>query len=221
MKTFLISAILLFGLSTTAFSQLRFGIDGGVSFSNTNIKSTSGGLSLSPNTNTLTSFHIGILAEAPLGNKFYLQPQLQLAGQGFKLKNYMGSNFNETVNPFYLELPVNIIYKIPVGPGKAFAGLGPYLAIGLFGKAKGKGTYAGEKIDSTKNIRFGSSAQKDDFTSLDDGLNFKGGYEFDNGFLITVNYSLGLKNTVPDPPSGASRRNYYVGISIGYLLGKK
>lgn len=68
--------------------------------------------------NELTSFHAGIGYDAPLSDYFSLQPGLIFTGKGAKTqlgKETDNFYYKATSNPMYLELPVNIVGKIPIG----------------------------------------------------------------------------------------------------------
>lgn len=137
----------------------------------------------------------------------------------------------------YLEIPVNIIYKHPLGPGKLIAGAGPYIAYGLGGKSKSTITSRnGETTISENTIKFKNETHPnyeelgkyDYYKPLDGGLNFIAGYELNNGLCFNVNYSLGLMNIAPSDavlPDGTNisyrtTKNSYFGLSVGYFLRK-
>lgn len=191
-------------------SPPRFGVIAGVSFAKLSTKSS--GITFT--TSTLTSFHAGFLMGFALPDNIYFQPQLLLSGKGGKI-NIAGTE--GSTNPFYLEIPLNFLYKVPAGPGKIFGGLGPYAAFGLFGKSKSKD----QNQSVSRKLSFGSGDQ-DDLRVPDFGANFLVGYELPNGFLINVNYSLGVSNVLPGASSGQAKgKNHYFGLSVGYLLAGK
>jgi hypothetical protein len=117
----------------------------------------------------------------------------------------------ETIAPSFIEIPVNVVYKFGSGSIKFFLNAGPYFAYGIGGKTK----YGGESA----NIKFGSG-DNDDLKPLDFGLNLGAGVEINN-FIISAHYELGLANLVPAPTDNAEAKNRVIGISIGYLFGKK
>ncbi len=70
----------------------------------------------------LTSFHAGIIGDFRLGGLFFIQPGLLFTGKGTESESGDESSatyFRATTNPYYIELPVNIVFKTPhsVGPG--------------------------------------------------------------------------------------------------------
>src|SRR5215210_672449 len=88
--------------------------------------------------NMLSSFQAGIVGDLHLGSILYLQPGLLFTGKGSKVeKGVEGSNayVKQTFNPYYIEVPVNLVLKVPLGTtNHVFAGAGPYLGIGVTGK---------------------------------------------------------------------------------------
>ncbi len=209
MKKLLLSAVLIALVGLTATAQSRFGIIAGPSFGK--FKAKSSGLTISGS--SLTSFHAGFLMDAALTENIYFQPQLLLSGKGGKME--ITNTVEATLNPFFVEVPLNFLYKAPAGSGKVFAGLGPYVGVGIFGKSKGES----DGTSVSENIQFGSE-DDDDMKRFDYGANFVAGYEFANGLLINVNYSLGLADLSPATDGGdASFKLQYFGISLGYLFG--
>jgi hypothetical protein len=115
----------------------------------------------------------------------------------------------------YLELPVNLLYKIQVAPGtKIYAGGGPYLGYGLSGTTINHLT-GSQTSDYTGGVKFGSDEAKDDYKALDYGVNFTAGVELLKHFTIDLNYGLGLKNISWSPGSAENRS---LALSVGYLF---
>ena len=182
---------------------------------------------------TLTSFHVGIIGDVHLTNFISLQPGLLVTGKGSKTKSGDESDdtyFKATSNPIYLEVPLNLVLKGPIGDDtKFFAGAGPYLAIGIAGKNKTEGKIFGAGFSSEKNIQWSD----DDPTTLDDeegtgfgimkrfdyGLNGTAGIETKN-ILLSVNYGLGLAKLQSGSESSTDDKNKHrvLSFSIGFKL---
>jgi hypothetical protein len=190
-----------------AVKKLRIDVTGGVNIA----KITEKYSDLSIVTSAVTGFRGGFVVDYPLGEGLYLQPRVLVSGKGGKLTIL---NVEGALRPYYLEVPLNIVYKLQAGPGSVFGGLGPHAAMGIFGKVKTKNNSA----TVTRNLNFGTS-KTDDLRPFDFGGNFLVGYELPQGWLLTLNYSLGLYNIVP-PAKGDDQtaKNHYFGISVGYLL---
>lgn len=181
---------------------------------------------------SLTSFHAGIVGDLKLAKIIYLQPGILFTGKGTKTQNGQQSDANyyrATSNPYYIEVPVNLVFKLPLGKTKLFAGAGPYLAVGVAGKNKVEGRYLGIAFDTESDIEFSD----DDPTTLnyeegagfgilrrfDYGLNGTAGIEF-NKVLFSLNYGHGLAKLQSGHDNSSDDMNKYRvwGVSIGFKL---
>jgi len=168
----------------------------------------------------ITTFNAGVFVDFKIGN-FSLQPALNYTGKGgsyneilyyFYPDLYPGPAISnepgtEKVKEqlYYLQLPVNIVYHIPVVIGNIYFGAGPYVAQGLSGKT----TY-------TEGSTFGNSA--DDVKATQFGADAIIGFKLRNGLLINANYDLGLTNDVPAAEGGNKSKSHVFGISVGYVF---
>src|SRR5687768_8525612 len=156
----------------TVFSQARFGIKGGVNFANQKMKITLMGQSGDQSGDGIVSFHVGGVAEIPIGENFAFRPELLLSGKG---ANWKGEDedteepITAKFRPFYLELPLNFVYKhyFPTGM-RFYGGAGPSIGYGLFGKIKSEG-------ESEDFFQDGA------FKRFDFGINILAGVELSSG----------------------------------------
>ncbi|MFD0764162.1 porin family protein [Mucilaginibacter lutimaris] len=207
MKKLLLIAVVLMSASLASYAQLpTFGIKGGVNFATLNASASSAGTSVSVTTGTLTTFSAGVFADFKLGG-ISLQPALNFTGKGGKQEE--DGNVAK-INLYYLQLPVNIVYHAPVAIGNVYFGAGPYAALGVTGKQK----YTGGGVTQSEDITFGSDAG--DVKRTDFGINGIAGVEFKNGFLVGLNYDLGLSDIGNDGTSQASTKNRVFGVSVGF-----
>ena len=199
---------MVFVLSVNA--QVRFGIKAGINLPNVTAKSDG----TKEDTKMSFGFHVGTIADWSLSESFSVQPGLLFSTKGFKTTTVMQGisvDITETVN--YLEIPINAMYKLPVGSAKILIFGGPYFGYALSGKAKG--TAMG--VSDTQTLHIGSS-DTDDLKAMDLGLNFGAGVEISN-FVVTAQYGLGLANLSPD--TSFTEKNNVIGISVGFLIGGK
>ncbi|HEY8920371.1 MAG TPA: porin family protein [Chitinophaga sp.] len=209
-----------------SYAQVSFGVKAGFSMAGMSHKYDNE--FIKPNTKTVPAFHAGVIADIALSENFSLQPGLFYSAKGAKMDAIIPGiadgpvKVKSTIHLSYLELPVNFLYKHELGPGKIFAGAGPYLAYGISGKIK-TDYDADSFVDSDLDVKFknqrGDSANVAYVKPFDAGANFIAGYEFKMGLVFSVNYSLGLTNT--SPYEGETEKNHYLGISVGYLLHKR
>lgn len=229
MKKHILLILPFFILLTAAAQKPTAILKGGVNLANVSV-TESGRID---DAKTLTSFHAGIIGDIHLASILSLQPGLLVTGKGSKTQSGDESDanyFRATSNPIYLEVPLNLVLKGPIGNDtKIFAGAGPYLAIGIAGKNKTEGKIFGTAFSSEKNIEWSD----DDPTTLDDeegtgfgimkrfdyGLNGTAGIETKN-ILLSVNYGLGLAKLQSGSDSNADDKNKHrvLSFSIGFKL---
>lgn len=200
-RIFLLSVAALFAVSS--FSQIRFGVKAGLNLPNMTLKG--GGVSL--DTKIGLGFHVGGIVDIPISNQLALQPGILFSTKGYKYDNDLMGKGKCNLN--YIEVPVNVQYKIAVGGMKIFPFAGPYIGYGLSGKDKPD---EGESYD----VNFGSADE--DLKALDFGLNFGAGIEF-SSFQASLQYGLGLSNL--SNVSDVTYKNKVIGISVAYLFGGK
>ena len=212
----LLIVVVALTLTTKSFSQVIFGVKGGLNLANMVSKDNDG-----TNSNDFkmkTGFHLGATAEFAVSEKFAIEPGLLLSTKGFKLEQ---SGLTMKFNLNYLEIPINAIYKIDLGGAKVLINAGPYLGFAISGKMKASEAVLGDNNDSKEQkIKIGSDKENDDIKALDFGLNFGAGVEI-KSMTIGFQYGLGLANLSPYTDNGTNVKNRVLGISVGYKLGGK
>jgi hypothetical protein len=156
----------------------------------------------------LTSFQVGIVGDVPLaGNLLSLQPGILFTGKGSKTEagNPNGNFYSKaTTNPYYIEVPLNLVAKLPLGSdSRFFVGGGAYGAIGVAGKTKIENKTLVTTTNSEKTIKFSN----DDPTTLD--------YEEGAGFGILKRFDYGLNGT-----AGIEGKSVVLGVTYGLGLAK-
>ncbi|TDS65042.1 porin family protein [Myroides indicus] len=183
MKKIILSALALTAFTFTANAQtpdLKLGAKAGVNFANLN-----GGESM----DMKTGFHVGVLAEIFINEKFSVQPEILYSSQGAE-KDGLKANFD------YINVPIIGKYYVMDGLNVQF---GPQ--IGFLTKAELKG--GGEKMD-----------MKDASQKVDFGVNFGAGYELPMGVFFDARYNLGF--TKVEKEGENSSKNGVIQISVGY-----
>ena len=181
--------------------------------------------------NSLTSFQVGLIGNLHFAPFLSFQPGLIFTGKGSKTQsgNTTDANYyRATSNPYYIEIPANLVFKSP-GPIKFFAGAGPYIAIGVAGKNKVDGKFLGAVFHSEKTIEWSN----DDPSTLnyeegsgygimkrfDYGLNGTAGIEMKKT-LLSVNYGFGLAKLQSGSNSSADDKNKHrvLSFTVGVKL---
>jgi hypothetical protein len=199
--------------SVAVFSQVRFGVKGGLNLANQKVKVSLLGESISRTGDGIVSFHVGGVAEIPITQSFAFRPELLLSGKGTNLdaeEDSTGNPVEAKFRPFYLELPLNFVYVHEFPTLRFFTGFGPSIAYGIFGKVKS----GGEEDDFF---------QEDAFKRFDFGFNLLAGIELNSGLTFGVNLTPGLANIseLDLDEVDVKWRNTVFSFSVGYMFGRK
>jgi len=158
-------------------------------------------------------FNVGVALEIPIVRSFYVNSGLFYTTKGIKFE---GSDWKETWNAGYLEIPVYASYRLNFAEASQLqVNFGPYFAYGVNGKAKYEEDGETEKMDI-----FGVSKgneEKGGIKRFDCGLGVGLGYTFKHIFL-GLNYQFGLVNVFEKEEWGseAKAKNSNFSISVGY-----
>jgi hypothetical protein len=227
MKTVFVSAaICLSALAVQAQSSAI--LKGGVNLANISI-TNDGDVD---DNKMLTSFQVGIIGDLQVTSFFAIQPGLLFTGKGSKTQSGQETDatfYRATTNPYYIELPVNFVFKTPTGPVKFFAGAGPYIAMGIAGKNKVDGKFLGTTFSSENSIEWSN----DDPSTLDyeEGAGYGIMKRFDYGLngiagietkslVVSANYGLGLAKLQSGSNSSEDDKNKHrvFSITLGFRL---
>ena len=191
------AAVMAFAFSNA--QETRFGVKGGL-----NISNLGGDVD---NNSAIVGFHVGGFAEIKLSEKFAIQPELLFSTQGSKIED-SGEDYSveDKLNLSYINLP--IMAKFYVAP-KFSLEAGPQIGFLVSAKEKYEETYFGETISSDEDV-------KDDFKSIDFGLNLGAGFDFTENFSAGVRYNIGLSNIADAGESDYKLNNNVISVSVGY-----
>ena len=191
LKTCLLLPALLSILHAQA-QKPRFGVKAGTAISNCRINS------VDPHTGTSKRISItgGVFVHIPINKSFSLRPGIEFVSKGaLTADRYYSYNFYAYASQLrlsYLDLPVNLLYEIPVRSNKLLLGGGPVLSF-LLNKKWNQG-----------------------IANNDIGFNLLAGYEWPIGASVFINYTQGFKNVDATHTKGNKVTNYYFGITFGY-----
>ncbi len=155
----------------------------------------------------LPTFNAGLLTRIKTSGTVGFETGLLLSGHGSKAEsfiNFAGGqpyHVTSTFNPLYLELPLNLLLKVPTDGPSLFFNIGPYVAMGVGGKSKTVTTGGlGGTVESERKIDFSNdnpfTSQQEDaaynkLKRFDYGLNLGGGLNL-KGLILKANYGYGL-----------------------------
>ncbi|SHM34434.1 Outer membrane protein beta-barrel domain-containing protein [Chitinophaga jiangningensis] len=229
MKNFTLAVATACLTVSVASAQVSLGVRGG--YVNSNLSITSGNSQTAvPGTEAADNWNVGLVVNIPLTRNFYLQPIVNYEVKGAKLnpvtKPPAGAFSTATtkVRLPYITLPVNAVYKVPVGNARLSFGLGPYVAYSLNAKYNLAVYDDGKKVqDAYQPIDFSKSPNVPNSTMQlgrwDVGGNALISLEMNNYITVGANYSLGLLDI--DRSDDLKIKNRSFGISIGVLLNRE
>jgi hypothetical protein len=159
-------------------------------------------------------FHFGAAVEIPINSNLMFEPGIMFITKGVKMDD-PDYEVSSKVNLNYLDLPLLLKASTSNNEGLGFYGaLGPYIGIGLNGKATSE--YDGE--EESNDIEFGSDEDEDDLKRLDIGISIGGGIEF-SSFQFGVSYDYGLMNIATYQDYGNTIKNRVLKFTLGYKFG--
>lgn len=165
-------------------------------------------------TDNATNLHVTGYLDLPLSSMFSVQPGLSLQGKGGE-NTILGVNYK--VNTMAIEVPVNLVAKMPIGVTgtSLFLGAGPYASYAISGEQK----ITDNSNNTVKSdLKFGNS-NGDNLKATDFGVNFLGGVQLNNGFNLGAGYGLGLSDLRPKDNGGNGKiTNRVLSFSVGYAF---
>ncbi len=199
-----------------AQDRTSFGILGGMNFQNLNGKAVTGD---KLENEMQLGFHGGMNVRIPVAPEFYFQPGLMYTTKG--AKNSEGSLTSKTkLN--YIEMPLNFVYKAPLGNGFFMLGFGPYVAYAISGNVETKGgsVTLDQDVEFTNEVKSGDPLTVPYCKPFDAGAGIFVGYETAGGLFLQLNTQLGLLKINPEYESltndDSSVKNTSFGLSLGY-----
>lgn len=160
----------------------------------------------------------GIWADFRMSDYLDFQPHIDLTPKGAAL--YKGSAQEGYFHATYLEVPLRLMYRVPVGYDDFFIGGGVYGAVGV------KGMYR-SRIDSSGATATPMYSGDIHFSTLhssnglyispwDAGYTAAASYQFSFGLVVHLEYSRGLVNICPQ--GEGCLHNQALSLGIGYLF---
>ncbi|WP_029033703.1 porin family protein [Salinimicrobium terrae] len=186
-KLLIIAAVFLSAGTLSAQEFVEFGAKGGLNFASLSGDETEG-------LDGVTSFHLGLLAEFPLTDKFSVQPEVLYSGLGAS-----ASEGDATLKLDYISVPVMLKYYVMNG---LFLEAGPQISFNVVAEAEEDGE-TGE-VENIKSTDFGAGV----------GV----GYELPMGLLFDARYVLGFSNIWDGELDGSdfSQKNNVIQLSVGF-----
>lgn len=194
-KSVLVIAMMFLGTTfMSAQEYVTFGAKGGVSFSDF---SGDGWADFEEGSNARTSFHLGLLAEVPLSERFSLQPEVLYSSQGFDLVQIDDAE-DVTFQMDYVTVPVML--KMYVLEGLSILA-GPQA-----------GFLVESQIEGDETI---TELDEENFNNFDLSLGLGAEYKFQS-FFVYGRYNAGLTDVYEQDAFNA--KNSVIQAGIGFLF---
>lgn len=160
----------------------------------------------------------GLWADIHLSDYIDFQPHLDISPKGALLfENGQNAGYFHMT---YLELPLRLMYRIPVGYDDFFIGGGVYGAVGLSGSFRTTPDSVPGPASKWYNgaIRFGDLHSPSDLhlTPWDAGYTGAASYQFSFGLVFHLEYERGFVNI--SPQGGGRMHNQGLSLGLGYLF---
>lgn len=213
----IVIVICLMSVSLQSFSQIQFGVKGGLNLAGMTVKGDQ--TNLMSDQSSKLGFHLGATADFQITKEFFIQPAVLFSTKGEKYKVSL-VDVDITTNINYIEIPINALYKMKMGKFDLFGFAGPYFGYAISGKVKASEAVLGDNGDSKEqDLHIGTDKAKDDIKPIDFGLNIGAGIEMNN-ITFDIQYGLGFSNISVVTDGGNSAKNHVLGLSVGYKFGK-
>jgi len=180
-------------------AQMKAGYRFGINLTSMSIKKN--GINIE--TQTPVGIQFGAMYEIPFSRKFTMQSGFLFTSKG---TDYRIDSTDYSIAPAYIEMPVHAVYYFGRRSFRVSFLAGPYFS----------SAFGGYKIESNgfQELTLGRGHDKD-LRYLDFGFDFGTSLNF-KGYVFSIQYGIGLKNT--SPKNELIMKNQVIGISIYTLL---
>ncbi|MFC0778850.1 porin family protein [Flavobacterium sp. HJSW_4] len=165
-KILLLAVFTVLGFANVNAQEIKFGAKAGLNFSTVNGSNTN-------NIDYVTSYHVGVVSEIPISEKFSFQPELMYSRQGYSFNN-------DVIAMNYLNIPL----------------------MGKYYVTKGLSLEAGPQIGFLLSAKNEGVKVTNSFTTFDFGVNFGLGYKLENGLNFSARYDLGITKVSTENRNG-------------------
>jgi len=219
-----LSVGLLLSIFSASAQGIKFGVKGGLNISNF---ARSGNPDFDiKGSNTLVGIQGGLFADLDLG-RISIQSAIMYTGKGGgTYMDYVDDDIRDIIygkaSIYYLQVPVNLIYHVPITKGKLFVGAGPFISRAINGRFNAYDKPTNANVAAYYRDRYASGIEFDSdkingFKPFDYGINGLIGIQL-NKVLLNLNYDLGLANINPERRSTYKTRTRSSGLTIGYIF---
>lgn len=200
-----ISFLLLFSLLAIGISAQGLSFGPQVGFSSTTLieKTTLGNVEKKFN----LGYQFGVAAEFEIMSFLYVGASVSFFQKGDKQGD---DTYSAKTKLGYIDVPIVIGYKMPIGNISVFGNIGPYTSVAILGKSVFNSEYMNEE-NHVHDIDF------EYYKRFDTGVTFGMGVEFKQ-FQVKANYALGFVDIIES--EYVSAKNSVFNITGTYFFGR-
>ncbi len=199
--------LLLFLTVTPSYSQITYGVRGGLSYS-----ALIQNLETENKVGARAGFSVGGLMDVPFYRRFSFRPEVSFVNQGGSFYSRIDNEITTVKNKYNyysIQVPLNIAYNIPISGVRMSVMLGPAVDYALFGIH----TYEGEKA----NLSF-DKKEVGELKKWDMGVNMGLAVKYEQVFF-SINALCGVLDRRQVKRDGESRLfQNNVTFSFGYFF---
>jgi len=209
-KLFIMSVFILGAFATKA--QVGVGIYGGVNLSNITYNNGS----IEDASGSVAGYHFGMVLDLGLAKVLSIQTGLNLSQRGGRKIYSTGNNVYEyAYKPTYIDIPVLLNVKIPLGDFALHLAGGPYFSYGV----------AGSRDATFNSVTITQKIDWDDIKRTDMGLRLQARLMVGKALFVGAYYDQGLSNIAEDKDYAINNRNQFesfqnrnFGLSVGIMF---
>lgn len=151
-------------------------------------------------------YQIGVAGEIEIMNFLYVGASVSFFQKGDKQGD---ETFTAKTKLGYLDIPITLGYKMPIGNISVFGNVGPYTSVAIVGKSVFHYEVMDENFEHEIDFEY--------YKRFDTGVTFGGGVEFKQ-FQAKANYSLGFVDI--NDSELVSAKNSVFNITGTYFFGR-
>lgn len=146
---------------------------------------------------------VGGFIKLDISKSFAIQEDIMFS---YLTSEWKQGGIKDTYESLAVEVPIYAMgqWSLPAG-GRIYAGIGPYVAMGVKAKLKDSDVDLYKKIDG-----------ETPFTRMTAGGAAQIGYEFNFGLQVNASYRIGLINSLDSKKDDAKMNSQTMSVGIGY-----
>ncbi|PLX08225.1 MAG: hypothetical protein C0596_08000 [Marinilabiliales bacterium] len=157
-------------------------------------------------------YQVGAAAEFEVMSFIYVGASVCFFQKGQKI---VGDDYKSKLKLGYIDVPLYVGYKVPLGNISVFGNVGPYTSVAIVGESYYYSDMGGIVFEETHDVELGGDTGW--YKRFDTGVTIGGGFEFKQ-YQIKANYSLGFVDIVPG--DWVSAKNSVFNITATYFIGR-